>query len=156
MPRGTHGVYATVAVHFLEYAFRWIDVHIHIYIYKFTSFLYNPYIHTHTHTHTDAAGWKYSGNDFFSKKLFAEAVSCYTSGLSSLNQQHPTFVPLLLNIAAACLGTHEPRDALAWSLAALQISSSHVKAAYRTLAAMQAIMAGTYNLMVRTRLRVYL
>ena len=111
-------------------------------------------IHTHTHTHTDAAGWKYSGNDFFSKKLFAEAVSCYTSGLSSLNQQHPTFVPLLLNIAAACLGTHEPRDALAWSLAALQISSSHVKAAYRTLAAMQAIMAGTYNLMVRMRLRI--
>jgi hypothetical protein len=137
-----------------------VDICIHTYIHTYTNSqklsVCTIHTYTHTHTHTDAAGWKYSGNDFFSKKLFAEAVSCYTSGLSSLNQQHPTFVPLLLNIAAAFLGTHEPRDALAWSLAALQISSSHVKAAYRTLAAMQAIMAGTYNLMVRTRLRVYL
>ncbi len=137
-----------------------MDICIHTYIHTYTNSqklsVCTIHTYTHTHTHTDAAGWKYSGNDFFSKKLFAEAVSCYTSGLSSLNQQHPTFVPLLLNIAAAFLGTHEPRDALAWSLAALQISSSHVKAAYRTLAAMQAIMAGTYNLMVRTRLRVYL
>ncbi len=88
----------------------------------------HTHTHIHTHTHTDAAGWKTSGNVFFSNKHYLEAVSSYTSGLSSLNQEPSIFVQLLLNMAAACLKTHKPREALAWSLAALRVCPSHVKA----------------------------
>ncbi len=105
-------------------------------------FILATYIHVCTHT--DAAGWKSAGNEFFSNKLFSEAITSYSSGLSSLNEQQPTFVPLLLNMAAACMKMNEPREALAWSLAAVQICPLHVKAVYRALAALQAIFEGDH------------